>query len=184
MEEQVLNTDPEAAHVETVTGWVSRLGHFYGADERLARWDGATHFVCEKCGNVYPKINHWCEPCATAKTDAEWATLLPAKEWDGDTPIVVFDSDDYFFDMADVERYCDEHDMPVGELRLVECEPQFVCRFDLLDFCENELPEDGDESNIDPAIVAAADALTKAIEDSKKPISWLPGKIAVTITLE
>jgi len=41
----VMEDSAEAASVQTVTGWVSRLGHFFGANEgaeRTARYDGCT----------------------------------------------------------------------------------------------------------------------------------------------
>ena len=53
--EMILNTSDEAAHFVTgLSGWVSRHGHFYGNDERLARYDGCTHTVCE-CGKPCEK---------------------------------------------------------------------------------------------------------------------------------
>ena len=43
-EKQIIMEDsPEAASIQTVTGWVSRTGRFWGNDERMARFDGSTH---------------------------------------------------------------------------------------------------------------------------------------------
>ena len=39
----ILPESPEAASVQTVTGWVSRTGRYWGNDERMARYDGSTH---------------------------------------------------------------------------------------------------------------------------------------------
>lgn len=176
----ILNTSDEAASIQTITGWVSREGFFYGPDERTARYAGATHMVCENCGGHYPK-GSWCDPCQKTKDDAKYAAF-PVQEWDGVTPLAIFDSDIYFFDYGDIERYCEDNDVTLDSLRLVLCEPMYVPRFELTEFCADVLPEDGDESHIDPAIVEAADVLDKAIRESKKAVSWWCGNIAVRIS--
>lgn len=45
---RILYDSPEAASVQTVTGWVSSRGMFCGNDEHMARHHGSTHRVCEK----------------------------------------------------------------------------------------------------------------------------------------
>ena len=74
----------EAASIQTVTGWVSRRGHFYGADERAARYDGATHRICKVCDQPY-EISAYCKPCNDKKNQDAFHAM-PKKEWDGFTP--------------------------------------------------------------------------------------------------
>lgn len=179
-EKKILYTSDEAASIQTVTGWVSRGGQFWGDNEHAARYGGATHMVCEKCGGEYLRSS-WCAPCHTEKQSAAYLEY-PVQEWDGVTPLAIFDSDTYFFDFAAIELYCDTYDVKLEDLRLVLCEPQHVPNFELLSHCEDVLPEDGDESCIDSAIVAAADALEKAIRESDKAVSWYPSKVAIKLT--
>lgn len=54
-ETMILPSSDEAAQQVTVTGWRSREGLFYGNDERIARWAGATHVECSECGKPTPK---------------------------------------------------------------------------------------------------------------------------------
>ena len=39
----ILPESPEAASIQTVTGWVSSNGRYWGNDEHMARYDGSTH---------------------------------------------------------------------------------------------------------------------------------------------
>ena len=40
----IMEESPEAAEYRTdISGWVSCNGNYYGKDERMARYDGATH---------------------------------------------------------------------------------------------------------------------------------------------
>ena len=67
----ILPGDPEAASIQTVTGWVSENGYFYGDkpnSEGLARYDGSTHRKCD-CGETIKK-NSYCRKCHTKKRDA------------------------------------------------------------------------------------------------------------------
>ncbi|MEQ1969482.1 ead/Ea22-like family protein, partial [Xenorhabdus nematophila] len=60
----VMYDSPEAAQIKIVTGWVSRDGRFWGDDERMARYCGATHRQCENNPD-HPIIgvHDYCDLC-------------------------------------------------------------------------------------------------------------------------
>jgi len=175
-EKIILNTDPEAAREITVTGWVSRDGLFFGKDERAARWSGCTHIVCE-CGKPTPKTYTRCEECRNKLTRERWLAL-PLVEWDGESPIVMFDDDRYFWSTEDLLDWCYDEDIKPSTLMLVTCEPHFAREIDA-DYWSDDLPEDGDELPDD--IAAAVDALNKVIRAHKEPLCWHPGKQRVVV---
>ena len=62
---RILYDSPEAASVQTVTGWVSSRGMFCGNDEHMARHHGSTHRVCEKnLDHGEHETRGYCEVCA------------------------------------------------------------------------------------------------------------------------
>lgn len=69
--EMILASSPEAASIQTVTGWVARDGRFWGDDERMARYCGSTHSICEKNPAHGPVENRsYCEACYAERRDA------------------------------------------------------------------------------------------------------------------
>ena len=97
-EEIILPSSDQAATYETnISGWVSKKGHFYGKDERLARWDGSTHSTCDQCKKVIEKGRVICNECH-AKNNNERYKAKEYKEWDYSTPVYSETLDKYFFD--------------------------------------------------------------------------------------
>lgn len=180
-EEIILASSDEAAQIKTLTGWVDRYGHFWGEDERMARYSGGTHKACEDCGTVYRK-NAWCEPCHEKKKAAQFAAM-PRQEWDGVVPLVSFDTDHYFWDADQLDIYCEDEGVTPESLRLVICEPRYMSQFEILDHCQDILPEDGDESFIPDEILEAAEKLNAAIKAATQPVSWTQGKIAAIVSI-
>jgi hypothetical protein len=69
-EKMILDTSDEAAKFVTgISGWVSRDGHFCGNDERIARYIGSTHKLCE-CGNIVEKMWIKCDRCRARKLNS------------------------------------------------------------------------------------------------------------------
>jgi hypothetical protein len=94
----------EAAQRKSVTGWVSHNGRFYGDDERTARYDGCTHKPCEDCGELIPRDGLVaCRPCLNKRDDGRFS-LLARREWDGNTPLVSYDTDTYFFNEEELSE--------------------------------------------------------------------------------
>jgi hypothetical protein len=168
----------EAASVQTVTGWMAR-GHFFGEDERGARYFGCTHKPCEGCGELIPKSGIiYCRPCAGTR-DAEKYAALPRQQWDGETPLVIYGTDRYFFNEDELDEYCAEHGVAREDLPLVICVPQRPRYVDAMDFLEDVLPEDADEWDVPTPIRDAVEQLNKAI-DAAGVLSWTEGKRAAT----
>ena len=174
----VLFSSEEAASNLTVTGWVSRRGLFYGANEHVARWDGCTHIVCD-CGEITEKTYTHCKVCRE-KRQAERFAAKERVLWDGVVPLCLWDGDRYFFSEEDLLDYCDEHDVAPGDLSLVICEPTFARQINPTEFYCDDLPDDGDGEV--PAELAAAFAeLNERIAAYRVPLSWSPGKYAAIL---
>ena len=173
----IMYDSPESASLKTVTGWVSADGRFFGQDENLARFCGATHRSCKNNPDhpVY-QVRGYCEPCRTDKRDKAFAAM-PTKEWDGE-PLVNFDGDRYFFDAGSLRDYLVDEDIGLANLRLCICEPNMPREIDPSDFFSEELPEDGEIS--DDQLVAAFDLLNEMIRKAE-PLSWSQGKFAVLL---
>ena len=171
----VLNTSDDAAKLVTVTGWVSRDGRFYGDDERLARWAGCTHLVCE-CGEMMDKGYTKCLKCRV-KSDHERWLKLPLVEWDGVTPLTIFGDDTYFFDVESIYEHAEEAGCAVSALELVVCEPCFAREVDE-DYWQDDLAEDGE---LPLEIRKALLKFNEVVRAYRQPLSWHQGKERVVL---
>lgn len=168
----------EAAQRKTVTGWVSRRGIFYYDNEHGARYDGCTHKPCEGCGELIPRDGLiYCRPCLGTR-DAQRFAALPRKEWGGETPLVIYRTDTYFFNEDELDEYCAENEVSREDLMLVICEPCRPRLVSALDLFDDALPEDADESDIPATVRDAVDRLNEAIR-ACAPLAWTEGKYAV-----
>lgn len=180
-EEKVMRDGDDAAQIKTVTGWVSRHGRFFGEDEITARYDGCTHQRCSACEAEVPKGYGYCGSCRAARM-TELYNTKPFQEWDGE-PLVIHDSDQYFFSEEDIEDYCEEHEIKSEDLQLVICEPSFCWQLEPDDIYCDILPEDCSLENIWPELWEAIETANKIIREGKRPISWSPGKYRTTVNL-
>ena len=176
--EKVMYDDPDIVEYKTdIKGWVGKNNMFYGKDEHLARFANSTHKLCD-CGKIM--CNGWtkCEWCR-AKSDTERYYKLPYKEWDGKAPLVLHDSDEYFFDEDAIHVYCEENDIRPTDLRLVTCEPNYLSEIQE-DRWEDILPEDRYLKDIYPELCKKIDELNKYIKTL--PItSWGSGKYRTSL---
>lgn len=169
----VMYDSDEAAHKETREVWVSRGGKVCD-DEGIARYIGCTHRRCPKCGTVN-SIRSYCKTCRDAEMAAKFDTM-PRKEWDGKTPLVIFDDDRYFFDADALLDYCADQGVQPQDVRLCLCEPVHGRHVDDDFFCD-DLPEDGD---VPDAIAEAMEAFN-AVVTAAGPLSWVQDKFAAII---
>lgn len=172
--QRVMYDSPEAAKIETVTGWRARTGEFWGDNEHMARYCGSTHKRCDQCGGVVEK-GSWCSPCHQVKRREKFAGY-ERKSWDGMEPVNLFDTDVYFFSLDALADYCAEHDVKAADLPLVFCMPNYASAIDPADHFIDDLPEDGE---IPDDLAEAFDALNKVIAAHTTPLSWSPDDIAV-----
>jgi hypothetical protein len=152
---------PEAAKIVTVTGWVDRHGHFYGDNEHLARWNGATHKDCETCGTQI-EMRGYCTPCHEKARRAKWLAM-PLVEWDGTGMFCVFDSDRFFSEAYEFFDWCDEDGINPDDVMLVICEARGLSEVDVDHWCD-ELAEDHEPPI---AVMEALEVLNKAIREAK-----------------
>lgn len=175
-EPMILSTSDEAAEYKTgLSGWVSRDGRYYGDDERMARWAGATHVPCRECGTPTEKGWVICEACRERKDDEKYAAR-PRQAWAGE-PLYSETTDRWFFDEGSLDDYCEDEQVDRNDLRLIICEPVYAHEIDPNEYYTDELPEDGE---VDGDLADAFDALNALIRERRKPLSWKPGKFAAT----
>lgn len=176
-EKVVMYESPEAASIQTVTGWVDPSGRFWGKDEHMARYCGSTHRHCAKSpDHPIHATNGWCEDCRAESRAAKF-DAMPKRVWGGEV-ITEYDGDQYFFDEEDLRDYLIEHEIDLGDLKLVFCTPNYARQIDPNDHFCDDLPEDGEVN--DDQLLAAFELLNEMISKCP-PLSWSPGNEAVEL---
>ena len=167
----ILAHSPEAASIQTVTGWVARDGRFWGDDERMARFCGSTHRICEANPEHGP-VEHrsYCQACYAEKMEAKWQAMPKAPFLEELMPLCVFDSDRYFFDLDDLCYWLEEHELKPDAVRLVQCEPVHAEPIDPNDHFIDDLPEDGEV----PDALREAFEVLNAVIAKCEPLGWRP----------
>ena len=163
----------KAASLQTVTGWVSSDGRFYGNDEHLARWAGCTHITCA-CGKITDK--HWtiCSACREEKRARKYSEM-PEGNPGGD--MVYSDSHQrYFNDVDDAVDFAAEEGLSISDLDLVCCKPVHMHEVDP-DIWEDDLADDFTlEDSAPKAVVDKINELNALIRETKPVLSWFPDK--------
>jgi hypothetical protein len=199
-EKIVLPSDPEAAQLVTVQLWQAGpyaentgRGMLY-KDEHSARFVGSTHRICEGCGKAFDRRRSRyvvCDGCMTLRDHAKYEAL-PLVEWDGTTPLCIFDGDDYFFAIDDIDTYLDNNFARVGDsdekmagylanLQLVVCEPEGPHVVDA-DCIESYLEWDSDrDGQLPQPVLDALKILDSVIQEHVK-CRWRQGKQRVKLT--
>lgn len=177
-EKMILDSSPEAASIQTVTGWVSSTGRFFGKDERMARYDGSTHRTCVDCGIPCPQRSYTvCDSCRGKRWIATY-NKYPFKAWDLEEPVYSHLLDKYFFTGSDdiefelEDNYEDEERPKYADLQLVFCEPNRLAELDF-DIWSDAWPEDGEPSE---EFVKRVDEFNKWLA-TQPPASYSPSKI-------
>lgn len=173
MEEKTLSYE-EAAELRTgIEGWVCKTcRRFYGDNEHIARYCCAKDRKCETegCQNR-TKSNGYivCDPCCNKKDHNRWLKLKEV-EWDGETPLVLHDDDQFFFSADDLEYYLEEHNLKVEDLRLVVCEEEGKPLFDMYDLMEDYLPDGLDHDD-----ATKINAVVNRWIEKHVPVVWTAG---------
>lgn len=169
----IFDDSPEAASIQTVTGWVSRDGHFFGANEDAARLCGATHHRCKACGEAY-EIRSYCAPCSERKAAEKYAAM-PKVPYNGDA-VAIHNTDTFFWSEDELRDHCRDSGADPAMLTLVFAEPKYADQIDPNDHYMDDLPEG---SEVPAAIAEAFEKLNEAIKACKEPLCWYAGRHAV-----
>jgi hypothetical protein len=90
-----------------------------------------------------------CEECwkkkQNKKENEAWEKAEEV-DWDGETPLVLFWNDRYFFSLDDVWDYVDQLEEPytIEDLRFELCEPYLPRSFDIIRYMDEYISEDDD----------------------------------------
>lgn len=153
------------------------VGQFTGRkdrDEQLSRFSGCTHKTCN-CGNIMEKMWLKCDSCRQLSANIRYNSF-ELIEWDGTTPLVIFDDDQYFFSEDDLHEWCYLNGMEAKDLPLVVCTPNYLFSV-TSEYWINILPEG----------VEIPDKLQKLLDEVNKfckengAISWSQGNKRVNV---
>lgn len=173
----IMYDSPQAASIQTVSGWVSNDGRYFGDNEKLARYCGATHKSCSVDSDhpIYP-VNSYCDACSHDEA-LERFNAMPIVEWDGSTMLYLCEHDLYLSSASSVQHFCDEYGLELKDLKLVLCEEIGMQEVD-----ENYWEDDfaGDVDLAAP-IQEALDTLNAAIRKHGKAASWMPSSKRVVM---
>ncbi|MBW9332487.1 hypothetical protein FEE59_03070 [Herbaspirillum sp. RU 5E] len=175
-ESHVHYDSPEAASVQTVTGWVSRDGRFWGKDEHMARFCGATHRQCAQCQAVEISINNvYCNSCLELRRIEKYKAM-PREQWDGAALLYLDGTDRYFQDPDEAREYANDKGIAFEDLHLIICEPKYASPLDPFDQFEGDLP---DGCDVPYELVKAFDVLNEVIRNHREPLCWYPSGTAL-----
>lgn len=168
----------KAASLQTVTGWVSSEGVFWGKDEHMARWSGCTHMTCE-CGDVHAKSQTSCDACFQKRDLARYAAM-PERADTGDMLFSDY-ADRYFSEISEAEDYAFDEGLTLHDLRLIICEPNAMREVED-DYWEDDLADDRTIDDTAPnAILQKLRELNDLIREIKPVLSWRPGKYRLAL---
>ncbi len=173
---RILYDSPEAASIQTVTGWVSRHGHFMGLGdhaERQARYEGSTHRACEECG-VIRETNGYCRPCHDRRMDEKWLSF-PLVEQGADDWICTYLGDRFFQDEEEFYDWCETEDCLPSTVKLVIAEGRGLSELGSEYWCD-ELAED---QELPDPVQDAMKALNAAIKKCGQLTYWAVDKRVV-----
>lgn len=164
---------PTAASIQTVTGWVSSDGRFWGKDEDLARYAGSTHRLCKNNPEHGEHIiNEMCEQCYEERKITQWESF-PKREYD-ESPICTLDGETFFFGKYEILDWLEENNVELNDAKFLFCDPNYLSEIDN-SYWADELPE---ETDLDGEVQDALDKLNFIIE-KQGPCSYSPGSVAV-----
>ena len=138
----------------------------YIVTEKSAREALATHSECSTCGHTYRKSSY-CENCSD-KRAVERYQNKPFKEWDGETPLCIYNTDQYFFSEEDLQDYIEDNGEPT---ELVICSPNYLRPIEE-DYWEDIIPEN--YGSLSEDFTKKLKEFNNYIEDLE-PISWSEG---------
>jgi hypothetical protein len=186
-EKIILSENAETLLIEkNVTVWVTPDNRHFLSKESAIN-NTITHKKCE-CGNLMKRYQMKCDSCSFVSTRDKY-NKLRHMDWDGETPLCLFDDDVFFFSEDEIYDYIenldynadDEDKTKVEDLMLVICTPNHAPEIDYLELCEDILPDtDHPERLLSKELSDKLAEVNKLISEHK-PISWSGGPFRTTI---
>lgn len=107
-----------------------------------------THYDCDTCGEEFETEGRYYTTCAHCryKKSMEKYNSLDLVEWDGKTPLYLWDDDKYFFNEDEIHDYCEDNELELSDLCLVLCSKSTFREIDL-DIFLDDTHEDWEPSD-------------------------------------
>lgn len=177
-------------HGQKLYGWSCRTcGKMYlvqrreGIDSRkhLAESCCATTKKCVRCRMVMDASVLY-SLCTLCRAQVKWERYgrLEQKEWDGVTPLVEYDADEYFYDADQVMDHLIESGIGPFDSMFVICEHPAPHSFSAEDYFHDVLPEDWEMADCGVDVKA----LDKAVNDAAELLAkktWVASKFRPTL---
>lgn len=150
----------------------TKINPRYILSEKTVRSEMATHKECDKCGDIIRKKS-FCNSCRD-KIEKEKYLKKPFIKWDGETPVCINNSDQYFWSSDEIDDYLEENEIKSSELELVICAPNHIRSIDE-DYWSDEMPEEYDSlSDFSKEFSEKLKEFNDYIS-TLKPLSWSQG---------
>jgi hypothetical protein len=165
-------------------GWTGPDRLYYGKGEEgenRARQANSTH-QRHHCGNIIRK-NSYCPTCSE-QNSREYFLKLEEVEWDGKSMMSLRHDDRFFSDMEEVFEYCDDNDIDIEDLKLMECEKRVdISEINIDELNEEYCTNDGElgVSHYHPEIAKKVDELNELIRNAE-PVLWFETKKRIKIS--
>lgn len=170
----ILGDESVIEYRTNIEGWVGLDGKYYGkteAGKQTAMYANSTHRKCS-CGILY-KINSRCSPCSEAKAYQRFLNLEEV-EWDGESALVCFDDNRFFYNLEEAQEHCEENEIELKDLMLVQCEKKFHFNHINLDEINEEYgTEDKTFSDFHPEIAEKVKELNNLLDNTQSKL-WYP----------
>ncbi len=173
----ILGDESVIEYKTNIEGWVGKDGKYYGKSDvakQTALYANSTHRKCS-CGNLF-KINAYCESCREKRFKERFLELEEV-EWDGESALVCFDDDRYFYSLEDAHEYCEDNEIDIKDLMLVQCERKFTfAHINIDEMNEEYCTEEETFSDFHPEIAKKVDELNALLDNTKSKLWYATNK--------
>lgn len=141
--------------------------------------DGSDVHICPTNASHGAVENRgYCAACADEREEAAWARLkkMTPKQFSLADEFFLYNGDEYFSDLDEVESYMDENS--IDEVRLIEAVPLFMKLENSEQF--TDIAPDEDWGGRSEALLDAADEIIAEANEKLRalgPLSYGPGKL-------
>jgi hypothetical protein len=183
MNQKVILREDAEKMIEEVQSSFFKVNNQRYITKELAIYATITHDKCS-CGNLMRRGRLYCDCCRLKKRNEDYKSKTHI-EWDGVTPLVLFDSDVYFFSEDEIYDYINNEELDkdqIEELQFMLCEPCHLREIDL-GYWSDVFPDNFDEDIHIPDFMKKLNEFNEFIS-KHEPISWTESKFRTTVKLE